>query len=130
MQAIDTNILARFLVRDDAAQMAVAARILGEGVFVSTTVLLETAWLLTSRYRYSRQQAAAALTTILDIDGIMTAEEGAMRWAFARFGEGADCADMLHLVTSQRADRFCTFDKDLARAAGDDAPIRVETIML
>ena len=41
MRAVDTNILARFYLRDDAAQGRIAA-----GVLVPKTVILELEWVL------------------------------------------------------------------------------------
>ena len=47
MRAVDTNILARFYLRDDAIQGRVAADVLSTGdVFVSKTVVLELEWVL------------------------------------------------------------------------------------
>ena len=56
MLGIDTNVLVRFLVRDDEAQFEKARRLIrrevgtGEDVFVSLMVLMETEWVLRSRY--------------------------------------------------------------------------------
>jgi predicted nucleic-acid-binding protein len=45
--AIDTNVIIRYLTRDDAEQFAKANALIGaEDVFVCTTVLLETEWVL------------------------------------------------------------------------------------
>ena len=47
MRAVDTNILARFYLRDDAAQGRIAASVLSGGdVFVPKTVILELEWVL------------------------------------------------------------------------------------
>ena len=47
MRAVDTNILARFYLRDDAAQGRMAASVLSAGdVFVPKTVILELEWVL------------------------------------------------------------------------------------
>lgn len=49
MRAVDTNVLARYYLRDDAAQARVADRILSDGdVFVPKTVVLELEWVLRS----------------------------------------------------------------------------------
>ena len=56
MLGIDTNILVPFLVRDDETQFEKARRLIGREVaagrrvFVSQLVLLETVWVLRSRY--------------------------------------------------------------------------------
>ncbi len=53
MRAVDTNVLARYYLRDDAAQGHIAASVLSAGdVFVPKTVILELAWVL----RYVAEQ--------------------------------------------------------------------------
>ena len=54
MAALDTNILVRFLVEDDVAQLAAARKLMrkcvnsGEALFVPVTVALELEWVLRS----------------------------------------------------------------------------------
>ncbi|HEO70445.1 MAG TPA: PIN domain-containing protein [Candidatus Hydrogenedentes bacterium] len=61
MKALDTNVVVRFLVCDDAAMTARArkvferARDTGEPVLISSLVLLETLWVLHFGYRFSRR---------------------------------------------------------------------------
>ena len=56
MLGIDTNVLVRFLVRDNEVQFEKARKLIkrevaaGRRVFVSQLVLLETEWVLRSRY--------------------------------------------------------------------------------
>lgn len=128
VRAIDTNVLARFMLNDDKAQAARAAEIVEAGIFIPVTVLLETAWLLTSRYRQSRQATAAALTALLDMPSIVVADEPHVRWALSRTEDGADFADMMHLVAAARAEAFATFDTRVAAAAGNAAPLPIETL--
>ena len=62
MFGIDTSVLVRFLVRDEERQFGRAQRLLrreadrGEPVFVSHLVLLETEWVLRSRYGLSQAE--------------------------------------------------------------------------
>ena len=62
MIAVDTNIIVRFLVRDDEVQAEAAYRRLKraetdrESLFVSLVVLLETTWVLGSAYGKSRRE--------------------------------------------------------------------------
>jgi len=62
MIALDTNVLIRFLVRDDEEQFERAERLIrraaraGEPVFISLLVLLETEWVLRSRYKLSKAE--------------------------------------------------------------------------
>lgn len=67
MIGIDTDVLVRFLVRDDEAQFERARRLRkrevgrGETVFISQLVLLETEWVLRSRYGVVKAVIVAAL---------------------------------------------------------------------
>ena len=62
MLAIDTNLIVRYLVGDDPGQAARARRLIDNNdVFVCTTVLLETEWVLRSVYGFSAAQCAKGL---------------------------------------------------------------------
>jgi len=57
MLAVDTNVIVRYLTRDDAAQFAKAdALVKNNDVYVCTTVLLETEWVLRRGYGFSRAE--------------------------------------------------------------------------
>ena len=64
MIALDTNVLVRYLVDDDAEQ-ALAARTLLEGLaaertaFICREVMLELVWVLERTYRLPRERIAA-----------------------------------------------------------------------
>ena len=63
MRAVDTNILARFYLRDDAAQGRIAAAVLAAGdVFVPKTVILELEWVL----RYVAEQPESKVVECLE----------------------------------------------------------------
>ena len=63
MLAIDTNLIVRYLVGDEPGQAARARRLIDNNdVFVCTTVLLETEWVLRSVYGFSAVQCAKALS--------------------------------------------------------------------
>jgi len=126
VKAVDTNILARYIVRDDARQSAIAEAILAEGVYLPVTVLLETAWLLGSRYGMERADVAATLADLLQLPGIVCEDTEWIAWAIARFAEGADFADMIHLVAARSAAAFVTFDRPIVKAAGSRPPLPIE----
>ncbi len=118
MLAVDTNVVVRFLTRDDAAQFArVDVLIRDNDVFVSATVLLEAEWVLRSVYRYNRTRIIEALREFLGLARV-TAEDAtttatALDWA----ARGMDFADALHLAKSAHCDAFISFDRRLANAA-------------
>ena len=118
MISVDTNLLARFLLKDDAAQFrrAVAVMQSGEEIYIPVTVLLELAWVLRGR-ESTREEIAASLRGILALPHARMQHADAVRAALAWADEGMDVADALHLALSGKATRFVTFDTTLARHA-------------
>ncbi len=128
MKSLDTNVLARWLLRDDDAQAAVADAIMDGPVEITLPVLLELGWVLTSIGGMTREQFADSLVWILSIDAATFADRDGLRWAADRYRAGADWADMMHLVATSHARTFATFDKSLARHAGAASPVAIEVI--
>lgn len=131
MIALDTNVLVRFLVDDDKAQSARAARLIrlavarDEPLFLSDIVVCETVWVLSSAYRVSRAEIGDVLGQLLgathlvfrDVDVLLRARE-----AFAR-GRG-DFADYVIREGALAAgcDEVATFDRSLLREQGFVVP--------
>jgi predicted nucleic-acid-binding protein len=117
MLAVDTNIVVRYLTTDDPAQAKRARNLVdGNPIFVPTTVLLESEWVLRS-YRLTREQVLAQLRDFLSL-ATVTAENPvrvsrALAWAQA----GMDFADALHLAAAEDCEAFITFDRLLVKAA-------------
>jgi predicted nucleic-acid-binding protein len=125
--AIDTNVLVRILVQDPTApdQCAAARRLVaeatstGEPLLVSLCALLETEWVLRSRYKVNRLAMAAAFIAMLETPGIefehdATVEEALFLLDQFPSSDFADCllaARATHLGRS----RFVTFDQGAAR---------------
>ena len=67
MTGLDTNVLLRYLVRDEPTQAARAARELerDERFLVGSVVLCELVWVLETGYGFSRTEIAATLEKIL-----------------------------------------------------------------
>lgn len=128
VKAVDTNILVRLLMRDTPKQSEVAERALRDGAMIPLTVLLETGWVLSSRYGLSRADIADTLLTIIDLPGVIVPEADAVRWALGVFAEKGDLGDLLHLAASAGATAFQTFDRRFAKVAGDTPPLVVETL--
>jgi predicted nucleic-acid-binding protein len=116
--ALDTNVIVRFLVRDEPAQ-AEASRALIEGatVRVVSTVMLETVWTLEKAYDQSREDIAAALTAFMGLPMVRVDDATAVRRALDLYADGLDFADALHLCLAAEADRFATFDRTFVRRA-------------
>jgi predicted nucleic-acid-binding protein len=126
--AIDTNVLVRLLVRDDEAQYAAAQRLVeqaaaaDEPVLIVLGALLETEWVLRSRYGLDKVSIAGAFTALLESSDVEvehppTVEEALYVWAQH---PGADFADCLLIARSAHLgrSRFLTFDVGAARLPG------------
>jgi predicted nucleic acid-binding protein len=114
MLAIDTNVIVRYLTRDDPKQ-ADAARSLIDGtiVFVCTTVLLETAWVLRKVYGLQDQAVVRALRGFSGLPTVRLEHRESMAKALAWVEGGMDFADALHLARAEGCSAFLTFDRRL-----------------
>ena len=118
MRAIDTNVLVRALVLDDAAQAARAQELLREHeVFVPVTVILELEWVLRSRYGHSAAVISQTIEKILSLENVVVGEQAAVLAAAAKLAQGWDFADALHHALSEGCDDFVTFDAGLVKQA-------------
>jgi predicted nucleic-acid-binding protein len=128
VKALDTNILARFVLSDDIEQARLAEAQLREPCFVPDTVLLEFAWLLSSRFGLTRVKVARTLRDLITLPNLTVTDFALLNWAIDRFEAGADFADMLHLSGSAPVGVFVSFEKQLAKQAGPNSPVRVERL--
>ena len=127
MLGIDTNVLVRFLVRDDEAQFEKARKLIkrevaaGRRVFVSQLVLLETAWVLRSRYGLPKNLIIEAISGLLDASDVGFEDEPAIEEAlFIWKDTSANFADCLLGAQNRRLGcrATATFDVKAARLPG------------
>ena len=124
MRAIDTNVLVRFLTRDDPRQGQKAqALIEGGDIFVPTTVLLEAEWVLRSAYALPRADVVGALRLFAGLPGVRLEAPEIAAQALAWADGGMDFADALHVAASRHCDSFRTFDARLLKGAPDGVQI-------
>ena len=128
MLAVDTNVIIRYLTRDDAEQFAKANALIGhEDVYVCTTVLLETEWVLRRGYRFSRDQIIAALTAFAGLPRVTLEDPALAAKALDLAQRGLDFADALHLAKAEGCEAFVSFDQRLAAAANAPSEVKVRT---
>ncbi len=127
MPALDTNVLVRYVVEDDAAQRAAAKRLIsrcvGEGLalFVPVTVILELEWVLRSNFAFAKDDVLLTLSSLFSAAELSFESEQALEVALQLFRKGsADFADCLHiaLATQAGAQPLWTFDKGAAKVSG------------
>src|SRR5436190_18686070 len=118
MLAVDTNVVIRYLTRDDARQFARASGLIrSEDVHVCTTVLLECEWVLRRAYRYGREQIVVALRSFVGLPRVRLEDPAIARKALDWMAAGMDFADALHLAKAEGCERFVSFDRRLATVA-------------
>ena len=111
MRAVDTDVLARFYLRDDATQGRIAAEVLSGGdVFVPKTVILELEWVL--RYVADQPEAKVieCLAHLIALPGVTIEDRDEIETALGHCRHGIDFADALHLAASKACTELLTFD--------------------
>ena len=124
MIAVDTNVIVRFLVRDDAAQAEVVYRRLKqaeaerESLFVPLLVVLETIWVLESAYGKSRLEVLDSVEDLRRMPVFDFERDDVIERVLSdgRTSKG-DLADLLiaHSAQSSGCEAGITFDKDAAK---------------
>src|SRR5262249_55991465 len=108
----------RSVSRDDAERFAKAHALIGaEDVYVCTTVLLETEWVLRRGYRFSRERIIAALAAFAGLPRVTLKDPALAKKALDWAQRGLDFADALHLAKAEGCAAFVSFDHRLAAAA-------------
>ena len=131
MLAIDTNVIVRYLTGDHVEQSARAKDLIdGDDIFVATTVLLETEWVLRSVYGYSAAQVRRALQAFAGLPRMTLENPSLAARALDMVEAGLDFADALHLATAQAntASAFATFDQALTKRAKRLSEIDVRSL--
>ena len=120
MTGLDTNILVRFLTQDDAVQCrAVLSMLMKKGAtfFVPDLVLVETDWVLSSLYDWTRDEVADAMAKLMTLHNLAFENEGRIRSALRALRHGADLSDELIVDGCRKIGcrNIATFDKGMAR---------------
>jgi len=135
MIAVDTNVLLRYLLNDDAVQSDIATNLIeGEDtVLITDVVLAETLWTLSGkRYRLNKYQLAGVVLGLFEESNIRF-EDGLTVWtALDDYleSDGTDFADALTInkaraVAKAQGSSFSgsyTFDKAAQKIRGAKIP--------
>lgn len=126
MRALDTNVLVRYLAQDDVRQSARATRLLevelsaADRGYVSLVVLLETVWVMESRYGADAALVASILSDLLKAPTLQVQDAEAVRMALQRYAQGGgdlhDC--LIVALAAQHKARVLTFDAKAAKKLG------------
>ncbi len=126
MISLDTNVVVRYLVADDAQQAAAARSLIdsltpGEPGFISREVVIEIVWVLERAYRLERAQISEVLLELLATDSLVLETPGDVARAASAYRRGdAGFSDLMILAAARRQSALplYTFDRRLARLAG------------
>jgi predicted nucleic-acid-binding protein len=123
MIGLDTNVLLRYVVQDDARQSPLATQLIettlsdDEPGWIATVVLCELVWVLEGPYDYARQMIVATLQRLFEIARFRV-EEPAIAWrALDAYKGGADFSDAVIALGNERdgCSYTATFDRDAAK---------------
>lgn len=132
MRAVDTNILVRFYLHDDATQGRIATDVLARGeVFVPKTVILELEWVLRYVAEQPEDKVMDCLAHLIALPGVTVEDRDEIEAAINQCRKGIDFADALHLAASKSCSELLTFeDRGYARRARKlrlKPPVRIPT---
>ena len=125
MIGLDTNVLVRYIVRDDKKQATAATRLIEKQCtehspgFVSQLVLVELFWVLSRGYEYPKTVLAAVLSKLLSAVELQV-ENAADVWAALRAYESGPAEFPDYLIglrgRAQGCDTVVTFDRKAAKS--------------
>ena len=126
MSALDTNVLVRFLVADDAKQFEIAKAYIEsvspeETLFVPLSVSIELEWVLRSRYEMDKASIISIYIRLLESREIEFQEENSIEVALSLYSDNnADFADCVHLSVTftHHQTPLITFDRKASKLSG------------
>jgi predicted nucleic-acid-binding protein len=124
---LDTNVVVRYLAQDDAAQAALATRLIERSLtpddpgFITGITLCEIVWVLTECYQADRKRIKSVVEGLLTSRQLVV-EKADLTWKALRAWESssADFSDALtgQLVAAAGGVKTVTFDRAAAKLSG------------
>ena len=126
MTGLDTNVIVRFLMKDDAEQAALATKVFAEFTtaapgFVCREVLVELVWVLQKIYRLPRTDIADAIEGLLGARELLMEAADRVAIAVDRYRKGGPgLADQMIALAGQGAgcQATVTFDRKATGLSG------------
>lgn len=122
MNALDTNILVRYFVKDPddkeaIVQHQIAKKILMLESFIPLTVTLEFFWVLASRYKLPKETMLQVFNLLFIMPQVTIEHKDLVQKAVGFYADGMDFADALHWVQASHCERLYTFDQQFIKKA-------------
>ena len=112
--SVDTNVLVRAVLQDDAEQARVAAKILEEAslIAISLPCLCELAWILLRGAQFPKEKVAVAIRALLDAGNVVM-NRPAVEAGLSMLAAGGDFADGVIAYEGNwlGGETFVSFDK-------------------
>ena len=122
MRAVDTNVLVRLVVRDEADQVRAAEEFIASGAWVSHLVLAETLWVLDAVYERTPEQIATAVDMLLNHQHLTVQDSDVVAAAIESFRRRPSLgfSDCLVLEVARKVGHLPlgTFDRGVAKLDG------------
>jgi predicted nucleic-acid-binding protein len=123
MIGLDTNVLARYYIHDDAdaearKQREAARRLIesGKPLMVCKTVLLELEWVMRGYYKFTVAQVAGVMNHLLALPQVTVEDRTGVVQALSHCEAGLELADAMHHASYRDCDSMASFDdKQFAR---------------
>jgi predicted nucleic-acid-binding protein len=117
MIAFDTSIVIRIATGDNPKQKTAALALLDNyEVLIPKSVILETEWVLRSRYKLTPKEIAEFLFFLVGSEGVVIEDAEAIHRTLTYYQAGSDFADALHLASVGDIPLY-TLDKAFCRRA-------------
>jgi predicted nucleic-acid-binding protein len=117
MIGLDTNVLARYYINDQAdseaqRQRTAARRLIesGQPLMVSKSVILELEWVMRGYYGFAQAEVASVMKHLLEQAHVTVEDRDAVEQALSNCGAGIDFADALHHASYKSCSSVATFD--------------------
>ena len=125
MIGLDTNVLARYYIRDEGdaealRQREAARRLLesGKPLMVCKTVLLELEWVMRGYYGFSKAQIAGVMNHLLALPQVTLEDRESIAQALSHCEAGLELAGELHHASYRECRSMASFDdRQFARRA-------------
>lgn len=126
MIGLDTNVIVRYIMQDDAKQAQKASKLIESLTaevpgFLSVVALMEMVWVLSSSFDLNRAEVSRALEQLLQTKEIVLDRADQVLKATRQYkASSADFADCLieRLGASAGCERTVTFDVGASKTAG------------
>jgi predicted nucleic-acid-binding protein len=114
---LDTNVLARYYIQDEAdaealRQRKAARRLIESGMplMVCKTVLLELEWVMRGYYDYAPAEVAEVMSHLLSLPQLYVEDRDSVVQALSHSESGLELADALHHVSYRKCESIASFD--------------------